>query len=126
MPLWLPSRATRARFPSRRSTCGGAHSKHLRCKRHRDSLGHLSGAGREAALGHDCAGAVDAWPLQSFLSFPGPSALQEKDKFEEEEADDLINFVEGLNFDKYAGALQWNVDSTCHVAVRPDQIQEQS
>ena len=29
---------------------------------------------------------------------------QEKDKFEEEEADDLINFAEGLDFDEYVGA----------------------
>lgn len=27
---------------------------------------------------------------------------EEKDHFEEEEADDLINFVEHLDFDKYA------------------------
>jgi len=32
---------------------------------------------------------------------------QEKDKFEEEEFDDLINFVEGLNFDKYVGDLEF-------------------
>ena len=35
---------------------------------------------------------------------PSRTQRQEKDKFEEEEADDLINFVEGLDFDKYVGA----------------------
>ena len=30
---------------------------------------------------------------------------QEKDTFEEEEADDLINFVENLDFDKFVDAL---------------------
>ena len=33
-----------------------------------------------------------------------PVKTQEKDKFEEEEADDLINFAEGLDFDEYVGA----------------------
>ncbi|CAK9004525.1 unnamed protein product [Durusdinium trenchii] len=32
---------------------------------------------------------------------------QEKDHFEEEEADDLINFVEHLDFDKYVGDLEF-------------------
>lgn len=32
---------------------------------------------------------------------------QEKDHFEEEEADDLINFVENLDFDKFVGDLEF-------------------
>ncbi|CAJ1366832.1 unnamed protein product [Effrenium voratum] len=32
---------------------------------------------------------------------------QERENFEEEEGDDLINFVENLNFDKYVGDLQF-------------------
>lgn len=36
---------------------------------------------------------------------PFPRFRQEKDTFEEEEADDLINFVENLDFDKFVDAL---------------------
>merc|ERR1719482_2579582 len=32
---------------------------------------------------------------------------QEKESFEEEEADDLINFAENLDFDKYVGDLEF-------------------
>jgi hypothetical protein len=37
--------------------------------------------------------------------------LQEKDHFEEEEADDLINFVENLDFDKFASDLRKLLES---------------
>lgn len=44
---------------------------------------------------------------------------QEKDHFEEEEADDLINFVENLDFDKFAGAhVGGNTDLKLKVLLR--------
>ncbi|CAE7233074.1 unnamed protein product [Symbiodinium pilosum] len=63
-------------------------------------------------IAHAAVAAVEAEKGKAPVKAQAPKPLwamtaQEKDKFEEEEADDLINFVEGLDFDKYVGDLEF-------------------
>ena len=58
-------------------------------------------SGVEASLGHDGAGRLRSLECLQWRAIRSLE-LQEKDHFEEEEADDLINFVENLDFDKFA------------------------
>ena len=61
-------------------------------------------SGTQTALGHDGAGPSRLRCAGSCGRNATKHPEEEKDQFEEEEADDLINFVEGLDFDKYAAA----------------------
>ncbi|CAE7640694.1 unnamed protein product [Symbiodinium sp. CCMP2456] len=64
------------------------------------ALSEIARAAAAAVEGKVSAKAQSAKPLWAMTA-------QEKDKFEEDEADDLINFAEGLDFDEYVADLEF-------------------
>jgi len=79
--------------------------------KHREAVRDMMEA-RDAGVEHGGSAPVPKQPERKSQKAPAAKPLwamteKEKDHFEEEEADDLINFAEGLNYEKYINDLDF-------------------